>query len=318
MSLTDNNFYGCGGLYLRNSPTSRYAAKKLVINNNVIEGTYNFLIFAAGVEQYACIKGNHLARARFYPIYVGGESGMNCRHVNVSDNVIVDNMTNMSSTSSTNADIIVNYADYAHVADNSASSMNEYIAVSATTGFLIGETITGSTSGATAKVLDVNASGTARLMIERTRVGTFTAGETITGSISNSTTTVGSVAAYTRTYKTSYTGISNLHDSNNHDIRASGNYQSGVTAYLPGCLLTGSATYNPPSLADGASSTTTVTVTGAALGDYVSASFSNDLQGISMVASVSASNTVTVVFRNNTGTGIDLASGTLRARVTKV
>ena len=82
--------------------------------------------------------------------------------------------------------------------------------------------------------------------------------------------------------------------------------------------LSGSATYDPASLVDGAGVTTTVTVTGAALGDFAGASFSNDLQGITITAWVSAANTVSVRFQNETGGTIDLASGTLRARVSKV
>lgn len=81
--------------------------------------------------------------------------------------------------------------------------------------------------------------------------------------------------------------------------------------------LTGSATFDPGSLADGAGETTTVSVTGAALGDYARASFSNDLQGITVTAWVSAANTVSVRFQNETGGTIDLASGTIRAMVTK-
>lgn len=81
--------------------------------------------------------------------------------------------------------------------------------------------------------------------------------------------------------------------------------------------LTGSATYNPASLADGDGATTTVTVTGAALGDFAQASFSLDLQGVQLTSWVSAANTVSVRFQNESGGVIDLASGTLRARVLK-
>ena len=81
--------------------------------------------------------------------------------------------------------------------------------------------------------------------------------------------------------------------------------------------ITGSVTYNPNSLADGAGETTTLTVTGAALGDQVVASFSNDLQGIILSAWVSSANTVSVRFQNETGSSIDLANGTIRVRVIK-
>lgn len=81
---------------------------------------------------------------------------------------------------------------------------------------------------------------------------------------------------------------------------------------------TGNATYDPPNLADGAGVTTTVTATGAALGDFVeSVSFSLDLQGISLTAWVSAANTVSVRFQNESGGALDLGSGTLRVAVVK-
>lgn len=79
--------------------------------------------------------------------------------------------------------------------------------------------------------------------------------------------------------------------------------------------ITGSATYDPPSLADGAGTTTTVTATGAALGDFATASFSLDTQGITVTAWVSAANTVSVRFQNESGGTLDLASGTLRVFV---
>ena len=79
----------------------------------------------------------------------------------------------------------------------------------------------------------------------------------------------------------------------------------------------GQAVYDPASLADGAGVTTTVTVTGAVLGDIVRHSFSLDLQGITMTSYVSATNTVSVRFQNESGGTLDLASGTIRCRVEK-
>lgn len=77
----------------------------------------------------------------------------------------------------------------------------------------------------------------------------------------------------------------------------------------------GTATYDPPNLVDGAGATTTVTVQGALLGDLAFASFSLDLQGITLTAYVSSANTVSVRFQNESGGALDLASGTLRAWV---
>jgi hypothetical protein len=78
----------------------------------------------------------------------------------------------------------------------------------------------------------------------------------------------------------------------------------------------GFSNYDPPSIAAGGVATTTVTVTGAALGDYAEASFSLALGGLIIFAAVSAANTVTVTFYNPTGAPIDLGSGVLRARFT--
>lgn len=85
-----------------------------------------------------------------------------------------------------------------------------------------------------------------------------------------------------------------------------------------GYVLFASTTYDPASLVNGAGVETDVTVTGAALGDYVDqVSFSLDTQGINLDAQVTALNTVTVRFQNDTGGTIDLGSGTIRIRVRK-
>lgn len=77
--------------------------------------------------------------------------------------------------------------------------------------------------------------------------------------------------------------------------------------------LEGTVTYDPPSLADGAGATTTVTVNGAALGDIAYASFSLATSGITITAWVSAVNTVSVRFQNESGGILDIGSGTLKA-----
>lgn len=84
-----------------------------------------------------------------------------------------------------------------------------------------------------------------------------------------------------------------------------------------GIDLSASGTYDPPSLADGTGTTTTLAVTGAALGDFAIVSFSLDLQGITITAYVSSAATVSVRFQNESGGILDLASGTLRVKVIK-
>jgi hypothetical protein len=82
-------------------------------------------------------------------------------------------------------------------------------------------------------------------------------------------------------------------------------------------LLEVTATYDPPSLAAGSGVTTSMAVAGAALGDLARASFTQDLQGITLTAWVSAANTVSLQFQNGTAGTLDLASGTIRVKVEK-
>lgn len=77
----------------------------------------------------------------------------------------------------------------------------------------------------------------------------------------------------------------------------------------------GSATWDPPSVASGARTSTTVSVAGCHVGDFVEATFANDLQGMLLSAQVLSDNNVTVTLTNPTGAAINLASGTVRARV---
>jgi fructose-1,6-bisphosphatase/inositol monophosphatase family enzyme len=82
-------------------------------------------------------------------------------------------------------------------------------------------------------------------------------------------------------------------------------------------FLFGSATYDAASLADGAGATSTITVTGAALGDFAVVSAGVDLAGVTCTAYVSAANTVSFRLQNESGGVVDLASTTFRAMVIK-
>lgn len=78
---------------------------------------------------------------------------------------------------------------------------------------------------------------------------------------------------------------------------------------------TGTKTWDPPSVANGATTATTaVTVTGAKAGDKAYAKFSNALPKGAFLTAVSSTDTVTVALVNNSGATLDLASGTLTAR----
>lgn len=76
-------------------------------------------------------------------------------------------------------------------------------------------------------------------------------------------------------------------------------------------FLYNSATWDAGSIADGDEEVKEVTVTGAALGDFVLVSSSIDVADLAITGAVTATNTVTCQLNNNTGGAIDLASATV-------
>lgn len=85
---------------------------------------------------------------------------------------------------------------------------------------------------------------------------------------------------------------------------------------LASIVLNASAVVDVASLADGAGATSSaITVTGAALGDFVLISCSLDIQGMTLTAWVSAANAVKFRMQNESGGTIDLASATFKVKV---
>lgn len=92
-----------------------------------------------------------------------------------------------------------------------------------------------------------------------------------------------------------------------------GREQQGIIT-VPWLLKNASVTYDPPSIGAGLSTSTTVTLLGAVVGDFVQASFSQYNADIEITAVVSAVNTVTVKFKNTSAAAVDLTSGTLSVK----
>ena len=116
----------------------------------------------------------------------------------------------------------------------------------------------------------------------------------------------------------------------NHGIAAAADYTDNGTATLIKCMsatadeehilgsgapyyrvLTGSATWDPASIADGAEEAKDVTVTGVNLGDWAVAAMGLDISDLTLDAQVTAVDTVTCVLSNNTGGAVDLTSATV-------
>lgn len=91
----------------------------------------------------------------------------------------------------------------------------------------------------------------------------------------------------------------------------------GIWVAFGHSVLDGSTTFDPASLVAHSGTGGTLAVTGAALGDFVEVSFSLNLQNITLTGYVASANVVAFRFHNGSGATVDLASGTLRARVKK-
>lgn len=83
-------------------------------------------------------------------------------------------------------------------------------------------------------------------------------------------------------------------------------------------VLTGSKTFDPPSLEANEIKSTTITVSGAAMGNRVEVGFSLPLGSSSMMwGEVSSIDTVTIYHRNLTNSTLDVGSGTLTVEVSQ-
>jgi hypothetical protein len=84
-----------------------------------------------------------------------------------------------------------------------------------------------------------------------------------------------------------------------------------------GPMYTASATATLGTIANGASSSVSITLPGANLGDFCTASCSVDLQGMTISAYVNTINNAIVVVTNNTGGAKTLGAATFRATATR-
>jgi hypothetical protein len=109
-------------------------------------------------------------------------------------------------------------------------------------------------------------------------------------------------------------GCTTFMSTTSYDILFTGNMQASSTDKF----LWNEAVYNPPDLANGSDTGFQgITVTGAALGDFVQVSFTQPLQEAELEAYVSAADGVHFIFRNNTGGNLNLDSGTVKVQVSK-
>lgn len=76
-------------------------------------------------------------------------------------------------------------------------------------------------------------------------------------------------------------------------------------------------TWDPAAVSALGNLSQTFTVTGAQLGDFVHIGFTQNLAGLMLTGYVSSANNVTLVLFNPTGSTVNIASGTLKLRLTR-
>jgi hypothetical protein len=92
------------------------------------------------------------------------------------------------------------------------------------------------------------------------------------------------------------------------------NWRNNVRNWMRG--LSGTVVWNPGDLADGDQETSSsITVSGAELGDFVLVSAPYDLQGLQATAHVDAADSVKISLVNETGGNVNLVSGTWKVKV---
>ena len=87
--------------------------------------------------------------------------------------------------------------------------------------------------------------------------------------------------------------------------------------YTAATTLTGSVATASYTVAANAQTPVTVTVTGAALGDFALGSSSVSTTTLQVTASVTGADTVTVILKNTTASAITLTSAVIKAKVWK-
>lgn len=112
-----------------------------------------------------------------------------------------------------------------------------------------------------------------------------------------------------------YSATDTVNVVNTDIINAYLSVATSATKTYSNCRIKRNTTYDPPSLATATQQTKAITFAGANVGDNVSVSFNQPMQGTRMWGEVTAPDTVMVHHRNDTGVAVDLPSGTLTVKI---
>lgn len=141
------------------------------------------------VRNGVSVQLNTIVASNSTPISVSGDAvGNPTKWATITNNTAIDSPRFDTLNSSTRAAVYVNAVNHVKVEDNFGGSNYEYLLVSDSGGFVIGETVT-APSGATGRI-DGTESG--KIYVERTSTTKFAAADVITGASSSETETINS------------------------------------------------------------------------------------------------------------------------------
>jgi hypothetical protein len=159
-------------------------------------------------------------------------------------------------------------------------------------------------AGINTRYADASYSGSESVIIGNRCFDTAGAGGTQTYGYTDQNTSPSYVVLIGNSFKQNKTGATNV-------------APSGVMSFV-GQKLQGSLAWNPGLIAAGGrTGIATISVPGAVVGDEVTTSFNQDLQGVVLSGWVSAVNTASLILFNPTAAGVTVASGTAYVFVSK-
>jgi hypothetical protein len=222
--IVSGNLLSGGGIDLTGTPVNTITvAKKVAIQNNMV---FRAQFFRAVDVKNILISGNMLRNSAVFPgILASGRSADLADIITVTGNTIIDGPFAESGSSATDVCLRVTNAFVAYVTNNVGGYSGEVLRVASATGFQLGETVTGGTSGETATILAI-ASNT--LGIGFTASGTFTPTETLTGSVSGATTTLTSQGVAQNNFA-AYVDITTLFRGQNTNMGPGSDSLSSIT-----------------------------------------------------------------------------------------
>jgi len=243
ITYNNNTTYGASGLYTLSAGNS--VAKRVDCKNNSTSwgGFYGYSVVE--VRDSIVFTGNTSERCAYGGVALGGSAAVKCTDVVCSGNSLTHNFVQAPGSSTVNADIVPSNITRLSMDNNFTGSDALTLTVANNTGFLLGEVITGGTSGATGTVTGTRSTDSIYIS-ETIQSGPFNFGatETITGADSGATTTV-SNQYNSQYFSTSGISVDEAWRSNNIDYNGRWQYIAGITTDHGGTVTLGSGDATP-------------------------------------------------------------------------